>query len=819
MTPTAVDPQRLRRLRALFDDCIELPAATRRAHLDQATRDDPSLVAEVLALVAAEERAAGLEPERVHAHIDASLRQLLPDAVVPGMVVGAYTLEAEIGSGGMGRVFSAHRSDPGIDQRVAIKLVRREVLGASALQRFRAEQALLARLRHPGICQFLDTGTLADDVPYFVMELLDGAEPLLVFADRHALPLDARIALFRKVLAAVQYAHQSLVVHRDLKNSNVLVLPDGQPKLVDFGIAKSIAESVVDARTATAERFLSLASAAPEQLGGGPVGVGCDVYSLGILLYELLSGRPPFDAATSSIPELIERIVHQAPVSMATAAQALDDAALTARHLSRRHLGRSLSGDLGDIVLRCLRKSPGERYPSVEALDADLERLQQGLPISLRGSDRVYRLRRFVARHRLAVALGAALALSLVAAAWIVSLQNIRIRAERDQAEQALAILREAFLSADPARMGGELVSASDLLRATLPQLEAHRAQQPLAFATLAATIAEVMLELGLSAEADEVLDRVVAVQAQTPLPEDLRARVGILKARSLVAASALDEADAWLGAEPPAAPELRTSWLIERGRWLVRSGRVEDALAVLGQASATRSESAADDALLAAGRRAEVDALLRLDRLADADATLALLERHQSALPPLHTQHLLTRMLRIVILRRQGRHDDALALARQVQEGLESDFGTDSPISARGRVLVGNLQLVRGDARAALAEYEAAWKTQRSRLGESHPETLRTHVNRLEAMQALAAPRTVLDREYEQLYRHAVARHGAAATFTAFVLRLWAESLLAAAEPQRAAELLRSQRAGTALSQASESERNAHRKLLARLP
>ncbi len=818
MTRIPSDPLRLRRVRELFDALVDLDPAARSVAIAAIAPEDRPLLPEVSDLLAREDAAAGLDLDAVHTQVSASLQQLWPEAVAAGSIVGAFEVEAEIGAGGMGRVFRARRRDPNLEQRVAIKVLRRDSLGAGAIARFLEERAMLARLTHPGICQFIDAGTLADGSPYFVMELLDRAEAILAFAEQRSLSISERVILFGKVLAAVQHAHQALVVHRDLKNSNVLVLPDGTPKLVDFGIAKTLADAAGTSRTATAERFLSLASAAPEQLTGAPVGVACDVYALGVLLYELLAGRAPFASQDGSIPELIDQIMHRAPPSLATAAAALDDAALARRHVSRRRLRQALGGDLGDIVSRCLRKEPGQRYPSVEALAADLERWRLGLPISLRGGDRGYRLRRFVARHRLASALVLALTVSWIAATWIVAAQNLRIRSERDQAQQALSWLRESFLAADPARMGGELVSASDLLRATLPQLQARQAEQPLVFADLGTTIAEIMLELGLPTDAERLLDQILAVDARQALPGPLIGRVRLLKARSLIAGNAIEAAERWLGPEPARDSELHVPWLLERGRLQVRANRPEAAIKPLTDAALARQGQGAEDALFATAQRARVDALLRLRRLDAADRALGELEKHQHSLPETHTQRMLTRMLRVVVLRRQGRHDDALVLAQRVQQGLESDFGADSPIAARGRVLIGNIELVRARPQAALDAYDRARATQRSRLGDGHPETLRTRLNRIEAMAALGSERSSLDAEFESLLADALAGNDGPGTFPAFVLRQWALSLRATGAPERAVALLRSERADRALVVANDTERTAHRKLLAEL-
>jgi eukaryotic-like serine/threonine-protein kinase len=384
------------RLQSLFSAALDLPEYQRDAYLENECAGDVSLLLELRALLEMDKKLA-LKPIRP---IAPGLSQLLSTTVpaesMTGLRVGAFELREELGRGGMGSVYRAERVDGSVIKQAAIKFVRRELLDTNTLRRFQIERQTLASLDHPNIAHLLDAGELADGTPCFVMEYVAGV-PITDYSAQAKLGVRERVELFRLVCAAVMQAHRSLVVHRDLKPGNILVNADGVPKLLDFGIAKPLNEDfniAVDEQTGTAHRYFSPSYSAPEQLLGGPIGVGCDVYALGLLLYELLAETRPFDFAGLSSGQ-IERLVTTVPPTAPSAAAAeIKTASL---------LQRQLRGDLDGIVLRCLRKAPNERYASVEQLDADLDNYLEGRPVLARGGHRWYRVQKFVVRNRFAV--------------------------------------------------------------------------------------------------------------------------------------------------------------------------------------------------------------------------------------------------------------------------------------------------------------------------------------------------------------------------------------------------------------------------------
>jgi len=445
---------------------------------------------------------------------DPDLEPLEPAIGMEGQRLGPYRIERKLGTGGMGDVYLAERADDEYQQRVAIKLVRAGVYSAQVQSRLRMERQILARLEHPNIARLLDGGRAPDGTPYLVMEYIDG-EPIDTYCDRRRLTLDARIALVRTICTAVHYAHQNLIVHRDLKPNNILITPDGVPKLLDFGIAK-----LLDTRqslhtlavTHMDYRVMTPAHASPEQVRGDVITTASDIYVLGVLIYELLTGRRPFQLTGSRITDLERIICEQEPMApsamvMKTAddSPALADEIASCRSTTVSRLGRDLKGDLDNIVLMAMRKDAGRRYRSAEQLAADLERHANGQPVAATRDTWLYRTRKFVGRHAVAVA-AAALGIVLLAGFSVITLvQAQRIASERDiaalertRAERVSSFLVELFELSDPSKSRGNQVTARELLDIGARRVSAGLADQPETRATLLGTIGRVYGSLGL---------------------------------------------------------------------------------------------------------------------------------------------------------------------------------------------------------------------------------------------------------------------------------------------------------------------------------
>ncbi|MGD2070791.1 MAG: serine/threonine-protein kinase [Gemmatimonadota bacterium] len=506
------------RIQRLFEGALELEPSERADFLSESCAGDTELRARVEALLAADEGADTYFAELAR-------RAGLPGAEPPAQVVderiGPYRIVREIGRGGMGVVYLARRDDGQFEQSVALKLIRRGMDGDTARRRFLRERQILARLQHPGIARIHDGGVTDGGLPWFAMEYVDGM-PIDRFCDERRLGVDARLELFREVGRAVQHAHGSLVVHRDLKPSNILVSNDGAVKLLDFGIATLLDDSTSADITQTAARVLTPAWSAPEQVRGAPVTTATDVYALGLVLYELLSGRRahgPTDGSPGSLHrEIVERVPDRPSAALADTPEASGVSPANVAEARGTHparLRRRLAGDLDTICLTALRKEPERRYASAEALVQDIDRHLDGLPILARRDSVNYRLTKFVGRHRVGVAAAAlvvaALATGMVAALW----QADAAARERDAAEAVTAFMIDLFQTADPSVSGGDEVTARELLDRGAERIERRLVDQPDVQARMLTTVGQVYLQLGLHEPARPLLERALELQRE----------------------------------------------------------------------------------------------------------------------------------------------------------------------------------------------------------------------------------------------------------------------------------------------------------------
>lgn len=441
-----LDPDRWHQLAPFLDEALDCAdAAAREAWLDRLRRNHAEVADDVAELLAEHDAASRAQ------FLDATMAPA--PGVATGQTIGAYTLVAPIGQGGMGAVWLAERSDGRFRRRAAVKFPAAS-LSAAGRDRFLREGRIVARLVHPRIAQLLDAGVDGAGQPYFVLEHVDG-EPIDAYCTRHALGIPARLGLILEVIDAVAHAHANLVVHRDLKPSNVLVASDGHVKLLDFGIAKLLADDETGGTGLTqSAKAMTPAYAAPEQMTGEPVTTATDVFALGVLLYLLLTGRHPAGGSVDSAAALVKAIVEVDPRRPSEVAPAA--------------LRRQLRGDLDTIVMKALKKSPAERYASVVALASDLRAVLEHEPISARADSFAYRASRFVRRNRLAVGLAAVIVVAVAAGIVATTLEARTARAQRDfairelQDSEAVNDLNDFVLS--DAAAAGRPLHVQDLL-------------------------------------------------------------------------------------------------------------------------------------------------------------------------------------------------------------------------------------------------------------------------------------------------------------------------------------------------------------------
>ncbi len=504
----------------LFDELVELAPDQREPPLRALESEDPALAADVRAMLAADDRAEGL--------LERSLDDLVPAISAwetpVGLRLGAYRLVRPLGEGGMGEVWLAERADGEYHQHVAIKLLKRGIDTQAVLRRFLQERSILARLNHPGIVRLLDGGMSLDGRPWYAMDHVEG-EGIVEFASRRALSAAERVDLLIQVADAVAYAHAQLVVHRDLKPGNILVDSEGAPHLLDFGIAKLLEDTGDFTVTATGMRLLSPAYAAPEQILGEPVGTATDVYALGVVAFQLLTGQLPH-RRQSRDPALLANALEQPPerassvLARATAEQAR---ALYGEEVDAQRQSRGIAGDLDVILAKALQREPERRYATVSSLADDLRRWRTGRVITARPDSRGYRLRSFVRRHRWGVAAAAALLLVLLAGFGAALWQADRARQQAQRAELVKQFVLSLFREQDPvARAQAQARTPRELVAEGIARAQRELAGDPRLRLDVLADLGTLPAALGDPALSDAVLRQVVEQRRRSDGPDAL---------------------------------------------------------------------------------------------------------------------------------------------------------------------------------------------------------------------------------------------------------------------------------------------------------
>ena len=741
-------PERWQQLKSVFFAALERPANERTTFLEQACGDDQTLQREAERLLAAGATQASIldaSPEQLAQLVD-EVDLDSPSRV--GATIGPYRILEPLGQGGMGTVYLAERDD--VDKRVALKVVRGARSAAQgAIARFLAERRILARLEHPNIARLLDAGFTGDGTPFFAMEHVANGTPLTAYSAEHGLGLEARLALFVEACEAVRYAHQSLVVHRDLKPSNILVREneDGTPtvKLVDFGIAKLIAgdEDAVSEVTRTGLRVMTPSYAAPEQVRGEAITTATDVYALGVVLYELLTGCRPYELQGLRASEVERQICETDPLRPSTAVRGEATSRGPTQVSDRPPTDpRRLSGDLDSISMQALAKDPYRRYASVDALIDDLRRHRAGLPVRARPHTAFYQTMKFVRRHRWSVATGAMIVLLV---AGITAFYTWRLANERDRVVAALAesetvtsFLIELFESQDPDAARGEDVSARTLLTRGLERADALSGE-PVVQARMLDAIGQVQVKLGQYEAARPPLERALALRRQHLKPSDPAIDASISHVTGVLRLMArYDEAESLLH-DALAASHRRGAGMTsavaslhnDLGALLLTRGEAIDSEIYFRQALAANRVGLGADAPAVATNLGNLAYSLHLqERYDEAERhyrdALAIHRHHHG---DVHTQvalvlNNLAVMLQDRAAQNQNRADDEAAepLLREVLSVRQQLLGTEHPNVATARNNLGVLLVSLDRPQEAEPLHREALAVRRQRLPDDHP-------------------------------------------------------------------------------------------------
>lgn len=498
-----MDRRQWEQIEPILRDALDIAPERRRAFLDERCGNDDALRRDVESLIDADTDAGSFLSDSAARMAAELAEEEAAPAPFAERVIGPYRLLREVGRGGMGTVYLAERIDGQYDQHVAIKLLRRGMDSDEILRRFLQERQILAWLKNPHIATLLDGGLTDDSLPYFVLEYVDG-QPVTTHLDATNAGLEARLRVFLDVCRGVAHAHRNLVVHRDLKPSNILVTTSGTVKLLDFGVAKLLDPAGRPDLTRADVRVLTPRYAAPEQIRNEPITTATDVYALGVVLFEILSGRLPYAIDEDELGAAERAVLETVPDRVSVAAAAND-----------RSFAKRLRGDVDNIVARALAKDPSERYASVEGFAEDITRHLDGLPVHARAPSLGYRARKFVARHRTGVLATVLVVLTLLGGLFSTWRQSRATAREARTAESVTSFLVELFEDANPLSDGGGPQTVRELLDQGASRIDEDLAGEPDVQARILAIVGWVYHVLGDDDAAEPMLARALALQRQ----------------------------------------------------------------------------------------------------------------------------------------------------------------------------------------------------------------------------------------------------------------------------------------------------------------
>ena len=738
---------RWQQIQSLFEQVVDSGTGERAAYLARACGDDVELRSSVESLLESDNRT---EDPLLQA-IGQAAESLLEDHQdrLIGTRVGAYRIVSILGHGGMSTVYRGERDESQYQQTVAIKVLQHATLHPRLRNRLHSERHILATLDHPSIARLIDSGDLDDGTPYLVMEHVDG-ESIDSYCDSRTLFIRERLELFVQVCAAVQYAHRNLVVHRDIKPSNIFVTAEGAPKLLDFGIAKLLApESLSHTLPVTRlqERILTPENAAPEQVLGRPITTATDTYALGVLLYQLVTGRSPYRLLSYSQLQLERAICMDDPLRPSQMVVAklgnekdADRSRISDRRgLSPQRLRTRLSGDLDAIIAMAMRKEPDRRYPSVEALADDLNRHLLGQPVRARHGDWRYNTAKFLRRHLIMVAGVTAAFLGLALVAGVTLWENHRIEMareataqERDRAQQVSAFLVDVFSQADPFTAQGKELTAKELLDRGAAKINGNLNLQPEVRAQLLESIGLAYRRQGLAEGAIPLFEQAVDIRRREQPLDNARIAVAVANlARAMTDAGHLISAEAYLeqavtlSESGSTAPKAQTADILVQFGNFALDAKSDPARAsqLFGRAQTIyRATIGEQNQQMAAALNGLASAAVWIDDYSLAEhyqrEALAIFRSTVSHNHPDNAVALAT--LGYILIQR-GKYVDAEQILNEALQIESNVFGVDNQRSAAIQADLGILYDREGDTPRAIAATQTALKITREHLGSRH--------------------------------------------------------------------------------------------------
>lgn len=775
-----LDAERWERIDAILNQILELPLKERKAFLEQACSDDEVLRQEIEALL------TDMEKSQADDFFDRGIlggalaaRMLGMDdekelvLIRPGDRIGVYEIVCELGRGGMGAVYLAERVDGQFEQKVALKITKHSKDSDVIRRRFLQERQILCRLQHPNIVRLLDGG-VSEDRPYFAMEYVEGM-PLINYCDEHKMGVEARLRLFQDVCLAVQYAHRNLIVHCDLKPSNILVTEEGEVKLLDFGIAKLLKEQTVSL-TRGAMRVMTPEYTSPEQVKGKPVTTASDVYALGVILYELLAGHQPYRVQGLS-PSRVERMVCEVnPTKPSMAISRVEEVSdgngkacqITPETVSRLRdtqlgrLRRQLQEDLDAIVLRSLQKDPEQRYGSAEQLSEDIKRHLDGLPVLARKGTLSYHAGKFARRHWGKIAVSAAFVLFGIFYAVRVTQERDNVRVEAAKAQQIASFMIDLFEVSDPDEALGNTITARELLDQGAQTIHQELSEQPEVQAIMMNVMGEVYSKLGLYDEAEPLFRKALDIRRQEhggtheDIAESLDnlASLHVQKGEYDAAEKLFREALAMQRELHDEAYPALAETLNNLAELLKVKGEYDAAEALYREALAMRKKLHGEEHISItnllnnlggiAFRQGKYDAADSLFRESLAMRRQLLGEKHRLVAEGLNN--------RGVVLRVKGKYKEAEALYQEALDIWKTVLGQEHPRVALVLDNLGRLYRDTEEYEKAEACYREALAMRRKRLGSRHPDIAHS-LNKLGVLLRIKG-------DYEQteaLYREAL--------------------------------------------------------------